>query len=354
VAKRQKAEPRLVSLDGLSDWQRQVYLEPLELGRQVASRFLPAEQRELEISYVDSPPFNASAGRRNEQYRIRVHVSVAAILHFVFNHLFRHAALLPKLGSFAEGDTYAVFDHGIPTALPTDVSAEQAVVQLLAMSRPSDDQRTQMAAIATRIALSFCVLHEVAHVLCGHARYAALHFRGSEVTEFLGSKRPVIEHHLRRAWEYEADKTAAAALMQWLATDANLRAHLAELMGDSVERDLLWLAGFSLRVLFRLLAQVQTATSNTPVHAPAELRSEIVQNAIHFVYSGVRRKTRERLLAQSHDDADLLWEEIVPGNSHLTPVLIPQLDELEDLLASKRPGYVNLAYLSASLQQRPR
>ena len=324
----------------------------------VATRFLPGERRNITVDYVDAPGFNASAGRKDGRYRIRIHFAAAAIPHFVFNHLFRHAALLPGLGSFAEGDTFSVFERGIPTALPPGVPAERAAQQLVAMSLPSDEQRSVVAALAAQIALSFCVLHEVGHVLNGHASYAALKFAGKEVTEFFRTaRRPPIERELRRTWEYEADKTAAAALMQWLTTDVSLRAHLKQLMGRGVDRNLLWLAGFSLRVLFRLLAQVQRQSPETAVHAPPEVRSDVVQIAMDFVYAAVPQKSRKKLLMQSHDHADLLWEELAPGTA--TPfgeatsrMSLATLSELEDLLAKRRPDYAEHAYVSAVSKAR--
>jgi len=358
MPERTRVEALATDLAALSEWQRQVYLEPLELGRIVATRFLPPDQQNIELGYVDASSLNASAGRRSERYRVRIHLAVAAISHFVFNSLFRHPGLLPNIGSFLPTDRFGVFDNGIPTSLPQGVPAERAAAHLVAISKPSSDERAALAAIATRIALSFCILHEVAHILNGHARYAALNFEEAEIMEFLpGHLQSASELALRRVWEYEADKTAAAFLVQWLATDSNLRTHVRELLGRGVERNLLWLAGFSLRVLFQLLAQVKRETPQA-VHASPRVRSEIVQVAMNYTNRKVRAAQREKLLIASHGHADALWMILVSGSEASadgspTDTVLSSMDELEDLLVAKRSEYEALAYLTASPQGKP-
>lgn len=64
---------------------------------------------------------------------------------------------------------------------------------------------------------SFVLLHEVAHVVCGHTR-GALHFFGKpKVEEFFGIRDWLRRgRYLKTAWEYDADVVTASLLCQYI------------------------------------------------------------------------------------------------------------------------------------------
>jgi hypothetical protein len=177
----------------------------LQVSRQLASR--PAAS-DPAIVYLADRAFNGSASPQ----QIALHASVPALLAFVFNQLLRWPETLPWIGEPEREQSWGEFGRGIPLRLPRSSTLDNGITTLVTSSRPHDDDRAVAASTLAEVAAEFCMFHEIAHLVLGHAGIAVSKFNEGMLEFF--TLRPANGRLLLRALECEADITAA----YWLAS----------------------------------------------------------------------------------------------------------------------------------------
>jgi len=214
------------------------------------------QQRAVTVSFTADRMFNARARR----FAVDIHASVLPILQFLFNQLLCWPDVCRHIGKPRRETRWGELASGIPLSLPSSLSVTDAVRSLPSHNRPIDDRRALAASGLADLVATFCVFHEVCHVVLGHAGALERQYGHAELLEFY-SRRPATlpSHRVCRAWEYEADIHAAYMATSSLFSDEN-RPHFTEVFAiESLTREyepgVLWTWFFALHTLFLYLAQ---------------------------------------------------------------------------------------------------
>jgi hypothetical protein len=228
------------------------------------------------IVFVEDRSFNARA----RTSAIGVHVAVPSILHFLFNQILCWPNVYPHIGTRASHRVNE-YSSGLPWALPSTLSIADALVALPARSRPVDDQRAQAASAMTDIALTFCMYHEMCHVMFGHTGAHEAQFGTIDFLEFFSPESTEIPtYRIGQAWEYEADVNAAYMVTSSLLGDEN-RAHFGNMFQvdtttGKYERAILSIWFTVLHALFLYLGQQPRRKPSRARHPHASVRSAYI------------------------------------------------------------------------------
>ena len=206
-----------------------VYENYAGLAHSAFAHFCDSPQQ-LRFDFLNNRQFNAAARHNNDQFQIGVNVAVPTILQFTFNILLLNPDFFPEIGDLGLDQGYDELPNGIPMTLPSDVEINELIHSITGVSRPLCDQRTLTSAIMTKIATSFVIYHEVAHVVLGHVK--AFNHNSSlnntqanngllELIEINQINEP-IDHNLRQIWEFEADILAAIMVTADLFSPQNI------------------------------------------------------------------------------------------------------------------------------------
>lgn len=181
------------------------------------------EKPQVNIAYLEDESINAKVRYNDDHsYNIGVNIGLPSIIHFYFNNILRTQNYLDHIGAVQNEEVYRDFKNGIPIKLPTNLPFDVSIPQIINGSRPIDDDRAAAAVALTKISVSFCIYHEVAHIELGHVKtsleeYDELEFLEFDISSLLNSK----ELRLRKVWEYEADKIAAIMIISDMMNDDN-------------------------------------------------------------------------------------------------------------------------------------
>lgn len=194
----------------------------------------------VNASYLDDKKINARVMADGEQFNIGINIALPSILHFYFNNIFRTSNFMPGVGNPVAEKHYRKFPEGIPLELPSDWPVNESIPYIDSISRPIQDSRAVAAIEFTRIAVSFCIYHEIAHVYLGHVLTNLHLFAEEDFLEFMGFReRTKFEMRLRQVWEYEADKIASYFVFDDILFDSNVKL-LTEIFNIEEEEDQLY------------------------------------------------------------------------------------------------------------------
>lgn len=180
----------------------------LEVGDSMVQGYRPASLKARIVAcYKDSRDFNAGAWPEGENFRVGLSAAVIPLLSLLFMALLSDPEVLPQLPK-------PPTRRAARMKFRTDVRYADAVRDVrLTLS----DERTVAAHVLADLCVSFVYLHELGHVICGHAE-GTRHFANSEVIAEFTQPRPGSprERAMRQYWEYQADSIAAAIMPQYL------------------------------------------------------------------------------------------------------------------------------------------
>jgi hypothetical protein len=260
--------------------------------------------------------FNAKA----RSFGVGIHVAVPTILHFIFNELLRWPNLFETIGDPSRESRHGQYAFGIPVSLPSTMSIVEAVKVLPSYSRPTDERRAFAAFAMADLVSSFCVCHEVCHVVFGHAAAYERQFGQLDFLEFFSSQlTQVPAYRLGRTWEYEADINGGYMVTSSILGDEN-RGHFSEAFQidgspGTYERGVLYVWFFALHILFLFLGQRAPRPSSLSRHPAPAVRSayifgEITPQLALEERSHLTRRQLERLRVDACRNAERAWKQM--------------------------------------------
>lgn len=320
-----------------------------------------AKRDRLKSMMAASRSFNGWAVKNDGGFVLGIHAATPVITHFAANHILRCPMVFPRLaGPERELAAVGAYQGGISLRIPPSLGLRAACVELPRTSRPRSEERAAAASILTELACAFAVLHEVAHVIGGHAEHFSTH-TGLALLELhtrIPSRRLM---QLREVWEYEADKIAAMMLMSLL-VGADTRQTLIALF-DLPTDEPEYLAGASsialmgVYVLFLLLGQQSRhLAASDSVHPHPIVRMTYVHNAMRVIACedlGVPAERFDHWTEQGVQSIYAAWRHLgapIPalGRWRLFPahrVVQREIERLQRRHRKLQPLYQNHSYL---------
>lgn len=240
----------------------------------LAAAYLPdREKPQVEIRFTHSPLFNASISKVSEGHTIDIHIAIPLLLQALFGKLLSSPEVVPELPFIPQETSRwsAPFVRDLGAAMIDDE-----------LSINLDPNRQVVAQVMQDFCCWFVVLHEISHLVCGHAQGASHFFDEPKLQEFFGLeflfKRG---RYLKRSWEYDADVTAASLLVQYIqyfhespAKNRNVNAAFQFLNGSPAR-----LVGFvtgSLFAMFVYLSQMEYHLEVRSHHPHPMLRTKYI------------------------------------------------------------------------------
>jgi hypothetical protein len=362
-------------LGQLSGDQRDFYAQFLNYGESAAGVIArkygrPTGHARVNATFLEKRTFNAQAWSHGDDQGIALHAGVPSLLHFCFNHILRNPHIFPSVGDAGgEQEHRRVFENGIPLGLTEDVPIVESISALPSLSRPHDEHRVQAAVALTELATTFCVFHEVGHIVGGHAAFHSRQMREVALTEFaVGSSGLCTRRLIRRIWEREADIIAAVMMMSFILNDQGTCTHYASVfrLNDNSVADvdtgdqsyhLLSALLFAIKVLFLYLAQVGETLKTRAYHPHPLIRATYVHSAIRLAAIHDLNLDQAKIddnLDWMTDAADVAWEELglkVPAlqgrakGDELARVVEGEITKLEEAHARLQNRYSHYSWM---------
>lgn len=233
-----------------------------EVGDSMVAGYRPeGSQARIVCGYKDSHCFNAGAWPEGKNFRVGLSAAVIPLLSMLFWALLCDPEVLPQLPKPPAKITAKL-------SFRTEAQRPDRVREV---RLNLNDERSAAAHVLADLCVSFVYLHELGHVICGHA-VAVRHFMGSAaITEYARPRRGTAAYSaMRHYWEYQADSIAAALMPQYLdillkeasgkhpwlrllpgrSGDRLLKAHLCALVNAALSAMFVYLEGN--RLVFRI------------------------------------------------------------------------------------------------------
>jgi hypothetical protein len=368
------AARRAFDLRTLPDDLRDFYAQFLGYGRATPSTVSEkyhraAAEGRVRVLYADRRQFNLSAESPGDTHTIELNIAFPCLLHFVFNNVLRLPYVFPQVGDSAAETPYREPGDGrlVPFELPERLPVVEALRVLPGVSRPKDDDRALFASTLTELASTFCVFHEVGHVIGGHSGYEASRMWGKPVSEFTGDRWHFCHRRaLRQVMEREADIIATVMTMSFVLNDPATRRHFRECLAITGNDDLypyqiLPILLFSLKVLFGYLAQIPAGLKVHADHPHPLLRALYVHNAIRLTAVDDLGLDGERLdagLDEITEQEARLWNDLgmrIPAlegpedGQTLARIAEREITRLEEAHRRLQPRYAAWSYIPDSV-----
>ncbi|MDJ0686532.1 MAG: hypothetical protein QNJ84_17765 [Alphaproteobacteria bacterium] len=205
--------------------------------------------------FVDDPVFNASASLGQSRYLIKISASVPLLTAMLFGRFFAQSAVMPWLTPSDEA-----------------VGARNDTVQFITDPKDFGDrdvwrvsltnERLIASAKFADMCLAFIALHELGHVVAGHAEGTRHYYGRAEFSElFAVGSRPTDQRERDQSWEYDADAVAVVLLMDYLDDLAKQKSGLTkhEILFDKDKDLFTQLLSFMVIALFVLFNYIRGA-----------------------------------------------------------------------------------------------
>ncbi len=232
----------------------------------------------ISIDFDSSSDFNASAGSEGKGYAIRLNSAVPLLIYLVFEKLFSFPTILPEISSTDE----PVSDYSVPFIVdPGDINARQEwEIQLTEL-------RSFTARMLADISMTYILLHEFGHVLCGHVE-GNKHYNGSsKILELnaMPSTGDFKSSDRNQAWEYDADAVAVTLLMRYVEElmediDKNERTKKVFYKGEDTLPHILSLFSVSLFALFSYVRGARYKLNRYSSHPHPMVRSFYIKDML--------------------------------------------------------------------------
>jgi|GEM_PF-6162290 len=237
-------------------------------------------------------------------YQLGINIALPALIHFYFNNILRTSNYLSHLGSLDGDYIHSFYKSGIPTSLPENIEILEAIPMITGSSRPIDDARAAAAVALTKIAVSFCIYHEIAHIELGHIKTFQSDFDQIEFVEFTSINQYIKNYKVRQVWEYEADKTAAIIVISDMVESQNFNDLTTqfELSQESIDD----LIGIVVSSIYSLFHQITYKTKwwkfNNTHPKPLTRIIAIIEEVILYVEENYPNR-----ISNSRDFQETVW-----------------------------------------------
>lgn len=163
----------------------------------------------VQFGFTFNPTLNAFAAAHGSKYYLGIHTGTILILYDVFNKMFASSDVRTQIGNPSletkEKKTLSVRSENGALVFDPD----QGNVKIV------DPIRASMARYYTDTAVSFIILHEMCHIIRGHAGYLANKSGYATWSEMgLGPEQKSIGHNLWQTLEMDADSFATNHFFQ--------------------------------------------------------------------------------------------------------------------------------------------
>lgn len=245
----------------------------------------------ITFRYINESEFNAFASREGDGYLVELNAAIPLFVMILFYRLLTDPRVLPHL----DASGMVASDFELPFIIDPDDFDRRVDWKVAA-----NPIRAFAAGTLADLCSTFVVLHEFAHVLCGHTD-GLLHFeKDRKLAEMVTRARPKQKgkaHNTaiarRKAWEADADVVAAAFLVQFVdelvhVDEANVRTRqvFSHAEGFHLEHTL----AITVAALFAFFSYVQGARDKldqTSDHPHPQVRARLVKDIL-FQVAGAR------------------------------------------------------------------
>lgn len=162
----------------------------------------------IDLRFICNDRFNAYCSIRNGRYEVDFTTAIPVLTMLFFDELLSSPEILTWLPGDALGDVrYDVLFSGDPHKLD----------ELRDWSIRTNPVRAYVAYIASEIASTFVLLHELGHIICGHLQ-ARDHLDGKPfIAEFsYTGDATANDFQLHQLFEYEADAVASSLITRFV------------------------------------------------------------------------------------------------------------------------------------------
>lgn len=231
----------------------------------------------IEMAFIDEQHFNAYASSTSDAYRIELAAPVPLLTVLLFERLLSDARILPWLGT--DGPDKASYD--VPFIIDP-AAFETRHDWSIGLSRV----RSLAAGLLADLALTFVMLHEVGHVLCGHVdalRTSGSTARLAELFAAVDADPDETDRSL--AWEADADAVAASLLLDYIdevvtVQDRHADAKLIFARGNTTVEHVLSLSIVALYALFCYLRGTRYELGLSSSHPHPFVRAHYVKDML--------------------------------------------------------------------------
>lgn len=330
-------------LDALSDQAvRERYSRIEKRGASVASALrgaFGAGRADIRFRFVDDHLFNAFADRDGEDYVIEIAGPVPLLVILLFERLLSEPRVLPWVDATSDSPSrYEV--PFIVDPLDFDRRADWAV--------DVNRDRSFAADFLSDFAVTFILLHEAGHILCGHVDIVG-EAGGYRLAEMFDAPADAVAQDERgRAWEADADSVAATLVLDYvtelaLSTQTNERAQRIFGRGERTIEHILSILLVALYALFAYLRGMRYAIGVASSHPHPFVRAHYVKD---MVFKAARARWEldiaffDEALDQRLDEMLIVLEEIgLHDNSAFTDGYIEETDKALAEIENLRQAY---------------
>lgn len=284
----------------------------------VAGYGMPPDFDDIEIAIARDAEINAEATWIDRRARLRVNLGTIVAVRLLYDRLLTNDLIFHELAQ-PDGERIRYRGQFILNANKPLTHSESDI--------NLSQRHAALSNVLSDFCLTFVVLHEVGHLLCGHIGCLASSKNGGRLTELVTQKavtRAELDPKLRRYWEFQADSIGASFLAQYIdhfaSRSRQLQPWFFELNGlagantSVVAMHACALVIAALHVFFLYLDNCNFSANANSYHPPAQTRVMVVRDAL-------ASQTAARFGVSEQEIVDLYFER------YLSP-LISLLDEV--------------------------
>jgi hypothetical protein len=257
-----------------------LYYRALDLPKYFSSAFDAPQEDELKSIYdrlhcclVNSLNLNAYAFKSEDFYFIGLNAGSVLVIEDAFSTLLSHPSVLPEVGNVsAEAKAFDEIPAGFPIVNALSLNDPVATGRRCNRYAPKDPIRWHYAQCLTNCALDFLMRHELGHILYGHVDYLERTGQRALLPELdLESESPLSTDVLQMM-ELQADSFASECYASLLGNPRLFNTISFMLQKGLTLAELIRGKLFSIAILFRLFAQVESRADYSRLDATSPLR----------------------------------------------------------------------------------
>jgi hypothetical protein len=289
--------------------QRSAYLLLREFCRSVGRPDLPAR---CTIEYVNEAEAQAYAVSSGGFHHIAVAYSLPVLLQVLFQYLLSQTN--PFSSATPSEFPQQIFPQSLAQIHETG-GIHNEIENLLAATLPEIRWQKIMATKLAEIALLFCLTHEIAHLVRGHAELAER--RGLIGINELSRKKPdapgkrPISYRLSQAWELQADRTSLAFLFAYVNNNKAYYKCLIKALkcsGADAPLKLTARVSYAVNFIFFIFGQQQTSVASQCSHPSAVARQIFAMSELAAIFLQAYPEFDEDTVAHAFHQAALSAE----------------------------------------------
>lgn len=275
----------------------------------------PSRFEKCVVEFVDNQEFQAYAASDGEYHFVAISSSLPILMQTLFQNLVK--STIPFSAEDSEDGEIYLFPDSLESKKHFKYKVKEEIESLLLDTMPENKWEKVLSTKLAEIAVLFCVAHEIAHLVRGHAHLSnAKGFRPLAEIRNSTNEPYKISNRLSQAWEIQADKTAIALVYSYMVNDSRYRKRLIKaLKCDKTEDSLIELMGramYAISFVLFLVGQEQSEVSSDNTHPSAITRQTyILANIITMLSSpsiGRCEDDTENTVKKAATLAEKAWE----------------------------------------------